>query len=150
MPGSLSHKLIARSDVSLYDLLQVLEKLLVSDLQLRANSGAGCLLKLLDINVDDVVGEELPGEGDVVRALGGGAEHKLTKLEVLQNFSRLQGVDVLELGVVDASHVELLLALSTAILVHFECLVDEVFRVIVDALGNEVAVMLKVNSFAGQ
>lgn len=80
---SFSHKFIARSDISFHDFLQVLEKLLISNLKLGANSCTRSLLKLLDINVDDVVGKEFPSEGDVVRALRGGAEDKLTKIEIL-------------------------------------------------------------------
>jgi hypothetical protein len=37
----------------------------------------------------DVIREELPCEGDIVRALRGGAEDKLTEIEVLQEISRL-------------------------------------------------------------
>jgi hypothetical protein len=37
----------------------------------------------------DVISEELPCEGDIVRALGGGAEDKLTEVEILQEISRL-------------------------------------------------------------
>jgi hypothetical protein len=37
----------------------------------------------------NVIREELPCEGDIVRALGGGAEDKLTEVEVLQEISRL-------------------------------------------------------------
>jgi hypothetical protein len=37
----------------------------------------------------DVIREELPCEGDIVGALGGGAEDKLTEIEILQEISRL-------------------------------------------------------------
>jgi hypothetical protein len=97
----------------------------------------------------DVISEELPCEGDIVRALGGGAEDKLTEIEILQEISRLQGVDVLELRVVDATHLELALALSTTIFIHFEGLVDEIFWVILDTLEDKVTMVLEVNSFAG-
>ena len=80
---SFSHEFVARSNVSFHDFLQVLEKLLIANLELGADSRTRSFLKLLDINVDDVVGKEFPSEGDVVRALRGGAEDKLTKIEIL-------------------------------------------------------------------
>jgi hypothetical protein len=57
---SFSHKFIARSDVSFHNFLQILEKLLIANLELGADSRTRSLLKLLDINVDDVVGKEFP------------------------------------------------------------------------------------------
>jgi len=80
---SFSHEFIAGSDVSFHDFLQVLEKLLIANLELGADSRTRSLLKLLDINVDDIVGKEFPSEGDVVRALRRGAEDKLTKIKIL-------------------------------------------------------------------
>jgi hypothetical protein len=52
--------------------------------------------------------------------------------------------------VVDATHLELALALSTTIFIHFEGLVDEIFWVILDTLEDKVAMVLEVNSFAGK
>jgi hypothetical protein len=98
----------------------------------------------------NVISEELPCEGDIVGALGGGAEDKLTEVEILQEISRLQGVDVLELRVVDATHLELTLALGTTIFIDSEGLVDEIFWVILDTLEDKVAMVLEVNSFAGK
>ena len=80
---SFSHEFVARSNVSFHDFLQVLEKLLIANLELGADSRTRSFLKLLYINVDDVVGKEFPSECDVVRALRGGAEDKLTEIEIL-------------------------------------------------------------------
>ncbi len=80
---SFSHEFVARSDVSFHDFLQVLEKLLIANLKLGADSRTRSFLKLLDINVDDVVGKEFPSECDVVRTFRGGAEDKLTEIEIL-------------------------------------------------------------------
>jgi hypothetical protein len=52
--------------------------------------------------------------------------------------------------VVDATHLELALALGTTILIHFEGLVDEIFWVILNTLEDKVTMVLEVNSFAGK
>lgn len=49
---------------------------------------------------------------------------------------------------IDASHLELALALSTSIFIYFEGLVNEIFRVILNTLCNKVTMKLKINSFA--
>lgn len=51
---------------------------------------------------------------------------------------------------IDASHLELALALSTTIFVYSEGLVNEIFRVILNTLGNKVNMILKINSFASK
>lgn len=76
--GSLAHEFIAGSNVSLDDLLEVLKGVLVADPQPRSDSRTWRLVKLEDVDVHEVRGEELPGQSDVVRALGRGTEHKLS------------------------------------------------------------------------
>ena len=51
---------------------------------------------------------------------------------------------------VDSSNVELAKALSSTILVHFEGLVNQVLWLIVETLSNEVGMVLKVNTLAGE
>jgi hypothetical protein len=51
---------------------------------------------------------------------------------------------------IDASHMELALALSTPIFIYFESLVNEIFRIILNPLGNKVTMTLKINLFASQ
>lgn len=60
---------VAWNDVSLDDLLEVLVGL-VADSELRADVGADCFVSLLDVDVDDVVFKELPGQGEMVGASG--------------------------------------------------------------------------------
>lgn len=64
----LPHEFIAGSDVALDDFLEILKELLIANLQLATDSGTWSLLILLDIDVDNVVGKEFPGESYVVRA----------------------------------------------------------------------------------
>jgi hypothetical protein len=52
--------------------------------------------------------------------------------------------------VVDATHLELALALGTTIFINPEGLVDEIFWVILDTLEYKVAMVFEVNSFAGK
>ena len=148
--GSLAHEFIAGSNVSLDDLLEVLKGVLVADPQPRSDSRTWRLVKLEDVDVHEVRGEELPGQSDVVRALGRGTEHKLSIVQVLKELSCFLRVDVLELRVVDSSNVELAKALGSTILVHFEGLVNQVLRLIVETLCNEVGMVLKINTLAGK
>jgi hypothetical protein len=80
----LKKELIARMNVTLHNFLEVLKELVGADLQLGSNGGSGGLVVLLDVDVDYVVGVELPGEGQVVGALRGRSEDKLTSLRVLK------------------------------------------------------------------
>jgi len=100
--------------------------------------------------VHDVRSEELPGQSDVIRALGRGTEHKLSIVQVLKELSCFLRVDVLELRVVDSSNVELAKALGSTILFHFEGLVNQVLRLVIETLCNEVGMVLKVNTLAGE
>lgn len=63
----LAQSTIARRDVALDDLLKVLI-VLVTDLESRADHGAGHLVALFDVNVNNVALEELPREHDIVDA----------------------------------------------------------------------------------
>ena len=147
----LPHEFVARCDISLHYLLQILKELFLADLQLGADASTNGLLKLLDVNMDDVVGEELPGEGDIVGALGRGTEDELTIVLALEQLDGLLRVDVLELRVIDATNVELTLSIGTALFVHLEGRVDQILRLAdYDALREEVSVILQVNSLAGE
>ena len=147
----LPHKFVARCDISLHYLLQILKELFLADLQLGADASTNGLLKLLNVYMDDVVGEELPGEGDIVGALGRGTEDELTIVLALEQLDGLLRVDVLELRVIDATNVELTLSVATALFVHLEGRVDQILRLAdYDTFGEEVSVILQVNSLAGE
>lgn len=65
--NSFIQELVARSDISFYDLLEVIIELFFADLQLRADCCAWGFVMLLDVDVHDVVIVELPSESDGVR-----------------------------------------------------------------------------------
>jgi hypothetical protein len=148
--GSLAHEFIAGSNISLDDLLEVLKGVLVADSQPRFDSSTWRLVKLNDVDVHDVRGEELPGQSDVVRALGRGTEHKLSIFQVFKELNCFLRVDILELRVVESSNLELVKALGSTILVHFEGLVNQVLWLVIETLFNEVGMVLKVNTLAGE
>ena len=68
MLHGIADELVARLDVALDDLLQVLEKVLSPDLKLGPDGGSRGLPMLLDVDVHYVLLEELPGQCDVLGA----------------------------------------------------------------------------------
>ncbi len=68
VPSGLSHEFIARSDVALNNFLEVLKELFIAYLQLLTDRCAWRFLKLLDIDVNNVVGKEFPSKSYVVWA----------------------------------------------------------------------------------
>ena len=83
MADDLPDKSVARDDVPLDDLTETLE-VIVTDDESAADSGLRRLSLLLDVDVDEILLVELPGQGDTVLAACGWAEHEVTDLTLSQ------------------------------------------------------------------
>lgn len=69
MLRNFSERTIAGSDISLNNFLKILI-VLITDLETRTDIGTDCLVKLLDIDVDEIVVVKLPSQSKMICASG--------------------------------------------------------------------------------
>ena len=82
MQHGILKELVARLDVALNDFLKILEEVLSPNLELGTDRGTWGLAMLLDVDVHDVLIVELPGQCDVVYALGAWSEEKFSNVNI--------------------------------------------------------------------
>jgi hypothetical protein len=99
-------ELVARLDVALDDFLKVLEEVLTSNLEFGANGGTWGFAMLLDVDVHDVLTVELPGQCDVLGALGAWSEEKLSNVCITKLLHSCSRVHIHELRVVNSARDE--------------------------------------------
>lgn len=75
---------VASHDVALNDLLDVLEDLVRTYDQLGTDTSTDGFILFYDVNVDNVVGVEFPGQSQMVWALGRGTEDEFTNILILE------------------------------------------------------------------
>jgi hypothetical protein len=79
---SILEELVARLNVALNDFLKVLEEVLSPNLQFGADRGPWDFAMLLDVDMDDVLIVELPGQCDVLCTPGAWSEEKLSNVYI--------------------------------------------------------------------